>query len=977
MIEKIKGLRKSSLHPEPRLHLTDNAGDVALLGNSAEPRASPSLTSRVFTGSAWTLTGQIIPLAISFLATPFVIRLLGIEMYGVFILMNVILTYVPLADFGMSLSSTDFAARAHARDNTGDEADAIQSAFLIALAASTLVAIALVLGAPVLVSDILQLPEPIRDVTTVAIYVTSLTFTVRVLAGIVNSPQLARLRMDLNSSINAVVNAGQIVTVPIVLYLGGGLVGAVTTLMAFAFVGLVAHLAVSARLLPQLMSWRPSRQMAMGLLRSGLILFVASTASLVLANLEKFALTRYVSVSALAYYGVAFTLVAMLTMGTASFSQSLLPAVSHLYARERLMDLEFLYGRALLYSLAVFAPAASVLLVIAKPFFTLWAGEDFGQQSTPILHILMIGVFFMLVASMSSTVLVGIRKVKAAAILYWCEVPVYIALVIFATSYYGVRGAAIAWTARAIFEGVALWILMKRAIVSKEIGFDRRLKRLASLAIGLISLPILGETLSATMPLFYATVIVAHLGYFAIVWMWILNETERAGITGRLTLVPVVRRIPFARMDKQKQDALFNGSLARRLLRRRAGTPSTETEDLGFIVSPPADQTGEVMFTPVNASEVIKFGWRFGDGNTSCQAEPTHKYEVAGDYDVELEVSDISGHTFNCVNRVVIPSRITLDMHPSSLPAARSGKPYFQQLTAVGGVGQIDSVYLTEPQDARQYRSSTGINDPTGYRYMVERRGTLPPGMRLVDSRLIAEKVETPPTTMIVLDGDSTANCGAYNEDWTSAAALAALMPSGSKIYATGVPGHTLADTLRDFTDQVAPLLNSESGNRVYFLICGTNDILYDTPMEDMNTHAAAIIDGAWQLGAAVIAVKIPINWGWHLLGGARANCAHHFNNWLSDYPNLNEVIDLQADPVLANTRDTDYWLQAGVHNTPAGYIRRASLYRDAIGRLRTNPARMSLGSYYFKIKLSDSEGNATTKDYHLDVEADPRETNI
>ena len=42
--------------------------------------------------------------------------------------------------------------------------------------------------------------------------------------------------------------------------------------------------------------------------------------------------------------------------------------------------------------------------------------------------------------------------------------------------------------------------------------------------------------------------------------------------------------------------------------------------------------------------EVVKYLWNFGDGNTSSEKNPTHKYRCAGNYEVVLTIQDyISG----------------------------------------------------------------------------------------------------------------------------------------------------------------------------------------------------------------------------------------------------------------------------------------------------------------------------------------------
>ena len=94
------------------------------------------MTTKVVKGSLWTLLGQVLPLGISLFTTPFVIRMLGSEGYGVLILIGLIPSYFAFADFGMSLASTKFASEAYAAGDREKEAQVVRTAALIAFFSS-------------------------------------------------------------------------------------------------------------------------------------------------------------------------------------------------------------------------------------------------------------------------------------------------------------------------------------------------------------------------------------------------------------------------------------------------------------------------------------------------------------------------------------------------------------------------------------------------------------------------------------------------------------------------------------------------------------------------------------------------------------------------------------------------------------------------------------------------------------------------
>ena len=94
------------------------------------------MTTKVVKGSLWTLAGQVLPLGISLITSPIVIRLFGAEGYGAMILVLLIPGYLGFADFGMGMASTKFASEAYASGSRDRGPRIVRTAALIALGTS-------------------------------------------------------------------------------------------------------------------------------------------------------------------------------------------------------------------------------------------------------------------------------------------------------------------------------------------------------------------------------------------------------------------------------------------------------------------------------------------------------------------------------------------------------------------------------------------------------------------------------------------------------------------------------------------------------------------------------------------------------------------------------------------------------------------------------------------------------------------------
>ncbi len=428
---------------------------------SENPTPSIGMTTKVVKGALWTFLGHIAPLCVSFATTPLVIRLLGVESYGILILVGLIPNYFLFADFGMSIASTKFAAEAYAERDTKREGRIIYTAALITVITSMPIALCIFFFSNLLLT-LFKVPAHLRGEAILALKLASFTFVINLLCGILNTPQLTRLRMDLNTYINAGTRIVGYIATPIMISTGFGVVGGVATLLIVSLICLVSHIFVFRYLLSDLPYLAIDRSIIRPLLKYGKGLVTAGVASVLLVNAEKGILAATVSTNSLAYYSVAFILASVAMMLSSAMSHSLIPAFSQLLLPEKRAELESLFGRSLKLNMIGLVPGIVCLFIIARPFFTTWAGKEFGDESTLVFYCLLGGLFVNLPACIPYCILLARGKANTIAVLYWSELAPYLILVFTLTKHYGVIGAAIAWSIRMLIDGLIFFWLVKR-----------------------------------------------------------------------------------------------------------------------------------------------------------------------------------------------------------------------------------------------------------------------------------------------------------------------------------------------------------------------------------------------------------------------------------------------------------------------------------------------------------------------------------
>ena len=424
-------------------------------GNMEEPELeSAGLTGRVVLGGAQSAGGQIAVLLVSLVATPFVIRLLGPERYGVLVLVQLLLGYLAFADLGMGDATTRFASTFHARGDVDGEVRVIWTGFLAAFLGGAAVTVTLfLLSAPL--AQVLGIPEGIRDEAVAALRFAGLLFLARSVAGVANTPLLVRLRLDLYTLITTGGAILQIAALPLVLLVRPTLDAAVGLMATVTALTLVVLAAVGQRIFAAVRRPRFDTSVLGPLARYGLATVGVVFLGTALQNSEKLWLVRFASVTALAYYAVAFTLARLSAIVPGAIGQPLLPAFARLSASPE--PLRRLYGRALRLVLLALVPIALLLCAVGEPFLFVWAGPDFARESRVPLYILALAVVIDGMSYVPRILLSALGTPQRILRFQLITVIPYLAVAGLLVANFGAIGAAVAWTLRASAEATLLF----------------------------------------------------------------------------------------------------------------------------------------------------------------------------------------------------------------------------------------------------------------------------------------------------------------------------------------------------------------------------------------------------------------------------------------------------------------------------------------------------------------------------------------
>jgi O-antigen/teichoic acid export membrane protein len=521
--------------PQPLRGIADTPSATASAGLPPPPSPGDPLTSGVVSGSLWRLGGHAAVVVASLAATPFVLRLLGAERYGVLVLIQVVIEYAAFATLGTAVGSTRFAAAAHSVGDEGEQVAVIWTAALIAGVAAIATAVAASLAAPWVVAELFRLPPELRPEAVTALRLAALGLVGRALSGCFNTPQIVHSRWDVMTAITSGSAVLRLLCVPVVLALGGGLVAAVAGGVVVTLAAAVADAVVSRRWQRGLLRPTLRASLVAPLLRFGVGLAISSTAAIALTNAERLFIARYEGTREVAYYSVAAALALVLSAIPMAVCQPLLPAFVRLLVRDEHARLQRLYERVVRGAVFVGVPATVALIAAAPVLFRLWAGPAFAERSLEPFYVLSVGLLVGSLAYVPKNILLADGRAGTIARWHLIELGPYLVGAAVLTASFGIVGAAFAWSARMVIDAAVFFRVAARAVDLPLLPLGSKRRAVGTVAVVAAAPVVVAALANGPDAVRLAACFVGIAASTALLWGRGLEEDERRWVRTTLT----------------------------------------------------------------------------------------------------------------------------------------------------------------------------------------------------------------------------------------------------------------------------------------------------------------------------------------------------------------------------------------------------------------------------------------------------------
>jgi len=347
----------------------------------------PASSGRLITSSMWNLSAYVASTLLGILSAPLYIRSLGIQQYGLMVLLSSLLLPLGLLNFGLANATIKYVAESVGRGDRGEAACYIRSTLLFNLGVGILGALILASLAGVVSTRVFKIDAADQPVAYAALYWTALGWLVSQVSATFMAVPTALQKYNIVSLGNSLNTGASIIVGLAALWLGGGLVTLVQARLGWSLVALVCWALVAARLLPGV-SLRPMwhRQAFQRSLGFGLWQTLAQVGSLAANQFDRYILAAYVSTAAVGVYHIAITVQQSMYIATVRLGDVLFPAISNLQGvgqERRAIQLSLRASWLLsIFTVATLGP----LLVLSHDVLRLYVGLEIANSVSWLLR---------------------------------------------------------------------------------------------------------------------------------------------------------------------------------------------------------------------------------------------------------------------------------------------------------------------------------------------------------------------------------------------------------------------------------------------------------------------------------------------------------------------------------------------------------------------------------------------------------------
>jgi len=400
------------------------------------------------------VAGAIIPLAVAILTVPLYLRLIGEERYGVLAVIWVLLGCFGVFDLGMGKA----AARRMAQiDSDSERSDLFLTVLVLTLFLGVVGGVVLLLSSEWVLAHLFTLRDESRREALGSILWLPIALTLLLLNSAMQGALQARERFFAINSAGVLGDSLAQLLPLFVAWLGyvsidillPTILGARLITSVLLFIQCRKHVPLGNKLKIDFSHVRP-------LLSYGGWASTLTMIGTLMTVLDRLVIGAISGAKGVTLFTIPFNLVTKLSILPNSYGGVLFPRLAAL-PRDQSRALADNAGRSVV---AFMTPVTIIAMGLIHPFMILWLGHDLAERCAGIGELILLGVWINAAVMPYSYFLYAEARLKTKIlVILLLELPLYFLLLWFGVKYFGVLGAASAWSLRILIDAIFMLIL--------------------------------------------------------------------------------------------------------------------------------------------------------------------------------------------------------------------------------------------------------------------------------------------------------------------------------------------------------------------------------------------------------------------------------------------------------------------------------------------------------------------------------------
>lgn len=348
-------------------------------------RISQSRPKSLSSNAVWNITPVVLLTVINFLLTPFIIRSIGTDDYGLYMILVSIGGMMGIMNFGLGEATMRYVAYYYGRNDLDGINRVLGSTLSVYSISSIGICLIIALLAPTLIG-IFSISADKCELGIQLLRITAINFALISIYSVFVSVTRALQRYDYYAKITIVQNIFQMIGTVIVIILGYGIFGLVSWIAITSLFTLFLSAMVARRLIPRI-RLRPSmsREGIKEVSGYGLFSMISQVMGMLHANADRLILGSLINPAAVAYLAVPNNLALRVNSAVLSGGSALFPRFSAMEdpaeTKRLFFDSMWLF---LCATIVLFVP----ITILLPDFLRLWISRDFAMKSAWVGQIL-------------------------------------------------------------------------------------------------------------------------------------------------------------------------------------------------------------------------------------------------------------------------------------------------------------------------------------------------------------------------------------------------------------------------------------------------------------------------------------------------------------------------------------------------------------------------------------------------------------